>query len=165
MASPAGWPTVVMRQRKADLAGIAETLKTLPFDDPATLHLRRYLVVRCAGYLESTRDDCIRRYSQDKAAPAVASHVASFLGTGRGVRPQQLRDAIGTFSPSWAGDFDAFLAADDERRGSELGALVASRKRIAHGDGDGVTTRKALDWYGTALAIADWLILRYGPQP
>lgn len=163
MIDRTGWPTAVMRQRRADLITIAKTLRQLSWDNGVVPHMSRYLVVRSAGYLESTRDDCIRRYCQDKAAPTVASHVASFLGTGRGVRPQQLRDSIASFSRSWADDFDAFSDGGDQKRRSELGALVLSRKKIAHGEGETVTMRRALGWSDTALEIADWMIQRYGP--
>jgi len=149
--------------QRRDLDSVVADLRSLDFDDRTALHVRRYLVVRCAGFLEATRDECIRHYSQSKSDPFVASHVKSFLSRGQGASPQQLIDQVKTFSPEWGEELKSFLNENNERRRLALSSLYDSRRKIAHGLGDSVSTRRALDWYDATLEIADWLLVRYSP--
>ncbi|WP_145011631.1 MULTISPECIES: hypothetical protein [Kocuria] len=71
---------------------------------------------------------------------------------------------MATFDLDWRSELEQFLSEDDSRRSDDLGALVNSRKKIAHGDGDQVTSRNALQWSQTALEVAKWLVDRFDPN-
>jgi len=59
---------------------------------------------------------------------------------------------------------ELMLENNDAELSSKLDAMVASRKKIAHGDGETVTTAKALAWQVAAETIGLWLIDRFDPR-
>lgn len=80
--------------------------------------------------------------------------MVSQLRGGQGVAPTQLLEFVGSFDSDWRNDLQQVLSADDLKLKEDLGALVAARKKIAHGDGDNVTEARALRWSDAALTIA-----------
>lgn len=90
--------------------------------------------------------------------------IAAGLRSGLGVTPKQLQDFLGSFDLAWGEELASYLAEDDGARANDLGALVAARKKIAHGDGEQVTTRKALQWSSTADDVSGWLVRRFDPR-
>lgn len=123
----------------------------------------RYLVVRSAGLVESVRDDAASLYSQRIGPPRLHRRISTGLGGGLGAHPKQLLDFVASFDTDWRDQLQQLLDEDDARRSNDLGALVNARKKIAHGDGDQVTTRKALQWSQTATELANWVIVRFDP--
>jgi len=73
-------------------------------------------------------------------------------------------DLAARFDQSWAEDLAVLLAADDDLVKRELGLLVDRRNKIAHGAGENITARKALDFADVAIRLADWLIIRFDPR-
>ncbi len=67
--------------------------------------------------------------------------------------PEQLLTFVGSFDKDWRVALEAVLDADDQVLRNQLGAMVSARKKIAHGDGDQVTTGKALAWSDAALVV------------
>jgi hypothetical protein len=72
-------------------------------------------------------------------------------------------DFVRSFDPAWGGELLAWLNADDALRSDRLGALVKARKKIAHGDGERVSTGTALQWAECAADVASWLIAKFDP--
>lgn len=160
------WPTTGMRQR---LSGLRETTKALreltrPADLVVEQSLARYLTVRAAGYVEAIRDDAADLHSFSRAPIEVVRRIRHHLRTGQGVTPGQLIDFVGSFSPDWSLDLRNFLDANDEILKGSLGSMVAARKKIAHGDGDTVTTGRALAWSRDAEKIGGWVIQKFDPN-
>jgi hypothetical protein len=158
------WPPAGLRQRRLDLEDTAAALAACP-DTPEQLEscTARYLVVRSAGYLEAVRDDVADQYVALKASDEVARRVRSGLRTGQGVAPGQLLDFVKSFHPSWHAELESFLGEDDGRLKTELGALVAARKKVAHGSGENVTAGRALRWAEAAERLGAWLVRRFDP--
>lgn len=161
-----GWPPASIRQRINNHQELEDMVRTLNAEMPDAVEraLTRYLVVRSAGLVEAVRDDATDLHCQRVGSPRLYRRVSSGLRSGQGVRPRQLVDYLATFDLDWRSELEQFLSEDDSRRSDDLGALVNSRKKIAHGDGDQVTSRNALQWSQTALEVAKWLVDRFDPN-
>lgn len=160
------WPPASLRQRQLDLRDTRTALRELPEDAPdfTGACLARYLAIRSAGYLEAVRDDVADEHVAIKSTAEVARRVRKHLRQGQGVTPAQLLDFVGSFDPGWYAELEEILNDDDQALRSSLGALVAARKKIAHGDGESVTVGKALRWSDTAEGLGNWLIRRFDPS-
>lgn len=160
------WPPASIRQRRKDLKELSELLRTLPTDteDAVERALARYLVIRSAGFIEAVRDDAASLYSREKSDATVHRRVQSSLYTGLGVAPGQLTKFVNSFHPTWETQLNVLLQADDERLKNLLGALVGARRKIAHGDGEAVTTGRALVWSDAALEVGAWVTNRFDPS-
>jgi hypothetical protein len=123
----------------------------------------RYLVIRSAGLVESVRDDAASLYCQRIGPTRLHRRISSGLNVGLGVTPKQLLDFVASFDTDWRDELQQLLDQEDALRSNHLGALVATRKKIAHGDGDQVTARKALQWSQTAAELANWIVTRFDP--
>ena len=156
-------------QKELELREVAKALRDLRLndaksndDDLAVLDvveraLARFTVIRSVGYIESTRDLMASQYIEANSHPRVLRRAQAHLNTGLGVTPKQLCDFVGTFDPSWREELHDFLEEDDSARSNLLGAMVAVRKKIAHGDGDNVTSGRALQWSEAAIEIGGFL--------
>jgi hypothetical protein len=160
-----GWPPASIRQRQRDHRELEQAVRQLTQVTPDIVErsLVRYLVIRSAGLVESVRDDAASMYSQRIGHPRLHRRISTGLSVGLGVHPKQLLDFVASFDADWREDLQRLLDEDDARRSNHLGALVAARKKIAHGDGDQVTARKALQWSQTAAELASWVITRFDP--
>ena len=160
------WPTASMRQRLLDLRQTADALRQL--DSTADLvveqSLARYLTVRSVGYVEAIRDDVADTYASVRAPIEIVRRVRYHLRTGLGVTPDQLTAFVKSFSPEWADELVEYLDEDNAELRRSLGAMVASRKKIAHGDGESVTTGRALAWATNAVEIGAWMLRRFDPN-
>jgi hypothetical protein len=125
--------------------------------------LSRYLVIRSAGLIESIRDDVADLYIREVAHARAHRRITSGLRQGQGARPKQLLDFLRSFDPAWAEEFALFIDQDDARVKDSLGALIAARTKIAHGDGEAVSISHALRWADVAKEVSDWLIRRFEP--
>lgn len=157
------WPPVGVTQRRLELKELVSFVKSKVSDD-ASHHLARYLAVRSAGVIEAVRDDVADEYCRSVGPARLHRRVSSGLRYGQGVRPNQLVEFMRTFDTDWADELDSWLKANDARRSNDLGALVTSRHRVAHGDGERVTTSKALTWAACAIEVMDWLVKRFDPN-
>ena len=160
------WPTASMRQRLLDLRQTAVALKQLDSNADLVVEqsLARYLTVRSVGYVEAIRDDVADIYASVRAPIEIVRRVRHHLRTGLGGTPEQLTAFVRSFSPDWADELNEYLDQDNGLLRSSLGAMVASRKKIAHGDGDTVTTGRALAWATNAEEIGAWMLRRFNPN-
>lgn len=160
------WPPASLRQRKLDLRETRDALKNLDPNSPDVVQraMARYLVVRAAGFVEAVRDDVADVFSTVKASGEVARRIRVHLRGGQGVSPEQLLIFVNSFHPSWHGELDSLLSEEDNLLRGRVGAMVAARKKIAHGDGENVTTARALAWTEAAEEVGRWLVRRFDPS-
>lgn len=153
-----------IRQRLNDLKEVRDVLRELDGNraDAMERALARYLTVRAVGYIEAVRDDLADLYAVEAGNPRLHRRVAHHLRTGLGVAPEQLLTFVGSFDASWRRELEQFLDEDDQLLKDQLGAMVAARKKIAHGDGDQVTTGRALTWTDAAIKIVARLNTLFG---
>lgn len=161
-----GWPPASIRQRQKDHGELEQAVRQLTQATPDLIErsMARYLVIRSAGLVESVRDDAASLYSQRVGHPRLHRRISTGLNVGLGVSPKQLLEFVASFDGDWRDELQILLDENDARRSNHLGALVAARKKIAHGDGDQVTARKALQWSETAAELAGWVITRFDPR-
>lgn len=157
------WPPVSVRQRLIEHRELIVTVRKHRDDPDVDQALSRYLVVRSAGLVESVRDDVADFYVKRVAHVRAHRRIVSGLRRGQGIAPNQLVTFVRSFDAAWAEDLDTLLQSDDSRIRDGLGALVAARRKIAHGDGESVSTSKALQWGGIANEVCQWLIKRFEP--
>lgn len=168
MTSPGVVPPhrATIRQRELDLKEVQACLRELDLDAPDAVSraLARYLTVRSVGYVEAVRDDLADLYSSVTGHHRLHRRVVHHLRSGLGATPEQLLTFIGSFDKDWRVTFEAVLDAEDQTLRNQLGAMVAARKKIAHGDGDQVTTGKALTWSDAALKLGKELSKLFDPS-
>ena len=156
-----------LRLRLQDLRDTVDALRTLPSNvsDEVERSMARYLTVRSAGYIEAVRDDAADLYIvASRASDEVVRRIRTNLRTGTGVRPEQLLVFMGSFHAGWRTELSDLLDEDDQKLKASLGSLVAARKKIAHGDGEAVTSGKAFRWAETAEYVGEWIIERFDPD-
>lgn len=155
-----------IRQRLVDLKEVEECLRSLDVGQPDAVAraLARYLTVRAVGYIEAVRDDLADLYADTTGHPRLHRRVAHHLRVGLGVAPEQLLTFVGSFDTEWRTSLEAVLDADDQALRSQLGAMVAARKKVAHGDGEQVTVGRALAWAEAAKLIGRQLQLLFDPS-
>lgn len=155
-----------IRQRALDLKEVQTSLRDLEIDAPDAVAraLARYLTIRSAGYVEAVRDDLADLYASVTGHHRLHRRVVHHLRSGLGVAPEQLLTFVGSFDKDWRVALEAVLEADDQTVRNQLGAMVAARKKIAHGDGDQVTTGKALAWSEVALTLGKELGKLFDPD-
>lgn len=144
-----------IRQRLVDLKEVRDALRTFDGSQASAIEraLARYLTVRAVGYIEAVRDDLADLYAAETGNPRLHRRVIHNLRNGLGARPEQLLTFVGSFDAAWRIEFEQFLEKEDQKLKEQLGAMVAARKKIAHGDGDQVTTGRALAWADAAIDI------------
>lgn len=154
-----------IRQRELDLKEVQACLRNLDQNAPDAVSraLARYLTVRSVGYVEAVRDDLADLYTSVIGHPRLHRRVVHHLRGGLGVTPEQLLSFVGSFDKDWRIALEAVLDADDQALRNQLGAMVAARKKIAHGDGDQVTSGKALGWSNVALKLGSQLKKLFDP--
>lgn len=157
------WPPAGVTQRIIELKELQDMVRSMSAREDYAPHLGRYLVVRSAGLIEAVRDDVADQHSRTIGAVRLHKRITAGLRNGLGVRPEQLINFVRTFDQQWAQELTGWLDADDSKRRNQLGALVAARKKIAHGDGEAVSTGQALNWADVALDISKWLEKRFDP--
>jgi len=154
-----------IRQRELDLKEVQACLRDLDLDAPDAVSraLARYLTVRSVGYVEAVRDDLADLYASVIGHHRLHRRVVHHLRGGLGANPEQLLTFVGSFDKDWRIALEAVLDADDQALRAQLGAMVAARKKIAHGDGDQVTSGKALAWSRVALELGKELSKLFDP--
>ena len=147
-----------IRQRRADLIEVRET------PDAVSTALSRYLTLRSVGYIEAIRDDLADLYSYRCGNTRLHRRVRHHLRSGLGVTPEQLLTFVGSFDTEWRSSLEIVLNNDDRALRDQLGAMVAARKKIAHGDGDQVTVGRSLIWSDIALTLGTELQKFFDPD-
>lgn len=166
MAWNGAWPSqalMLSRQRLSELKQTAGNLGS-DLDDQVTGAVAKFLVVRSAGHIEFTVDECIHSFASAKSHPGVAQYVRAGLFGGRNPTPGKLVDHLGRMSKSWAGTLSDYLNADDEEIKRELSLLVDRRNLIAHGQNESIGMRKALKLCDLALDLGDLIVEIIDPR-
>lgn len=160
------WPSLEIQNYQKSLNDVRVVVERPNSNqsDEVSRSLARFLVVRACGYLEIVAEECCACYAESKSAPRVADYARSWLKRGRNPSPGALLDLVGRFGHDWADELTEVLNLDDELLKRDLLSLVDKRNKIAHGEGEGVTARKALALTESALTVADWFIDRLDPR-
>lgn len=159
MTHPIRWPSIDLGNSRRKLVSLRDLVDSLPVDSTGTdTELSRFLVVRSCGHVEYSFDESISSFVSAHSRMSVASYVRGGLFKGRNPKSGTMIEVLRRFDSVWADDFENFLGQNLGVYQRELDFLVDRRNKIAHGQSEGVTRRKALDLCNYALDISDWVV-------
>ena len=125
--------------------------------------LARYICVRLSGYLEQSLVLCGQSLCNQKAFGEGLDFSLSFLEKAPNPRRDVIEAFVGRFSSQWSKDLQELMATDEI--GNSINSLVGIRNDIAHGKSQGVSLRRAYDYYAVVQRVIDFLVLRFEPLP
>lgn len=166
MAWTGAWPSQDIANLERSIRDVAQLVQHPAPDqsDDVTRALVRFLVVRTCGYLEQVVEQCCIALLRSKAAPRVSSYGESWLGRGANPTPGNLVALVRRFDLGWSDELNDLFTENDEMLKREVGLLVDRRNKIAHGLGEGMRARKALELLDSAEVVATWFITTFDPR-
>jgi hypothetical protein len=161
------WPprgSLQLRQNLDELFSLVSEGTSQDLSPEVRSWLSRLLVVRSCGYLEKMVVIICRGYIEEKSGGRVRAFAHTHLRRlNANVSARGLVDLVQRFDPVLQDDLEHFLDDDDQRVRKSLNVLVESRNRIAHGENESITPRRALDLRDAACEVVDWFILNFNP--
>ena len=160
------WPSLPITNLKSSLNDVRGLVATPAHgqNDDVTRALSSLLVVRASGYLEQVVIECFRAYTNSKSISRVAAFAVSWISYGQNPTPGKLEDLIRKMDGDWAHELSGLFDDDDQRLRREISLLVDKRNKIAHGQQEGISARKALSLADDAVDVADWFVDRFDPR-
>lgn len=116
--------------------------------------LRRYLCLRCAGFLEQLAFECVTRYLESKASGPALEFAHSFFSRAPNLTAETLTKLIGRFGADHAVRFEQFLTKPLR---DSLNDLSSIRNTIAHGQLAGGQKLDPARYLVLCKAIYVWL--------
>lgn len=126
-------------------------------DLEAQAHWAKYVSVLISGYLEQSIKEILLDHSSRTASPRVARYIEQSWAKSQNMTTEKICTLLDRFDGSWRASFEAWLTADDRRKGC-INALVISRNQIAHGEESnttGVTIHSASERFQCACGLVD----------
>lgn len=165
MASQA-WPSLAIQNLDRGLRRIAELVEHPAPDQPdqVTQALARFLIVRTCGHLEKTVQECFTAYVDNKSFGRVKLFSRSWLTRINNPDPDRLIELVGRFDTVLQGDLRKLFEDNDFELKREISLLIDKRNAIAHGESEGVGSRKALDLLKYSESLTDWFIRNFDPR-
>lgn len=166
MSSVLAWPSLPITNLERSLRRVATLVEHPARDEPdqVTQALARFLVVRTCGHLEKTVQQCCLAYTQNKSFGRVRYFSASWLKKVENPTPDNLLQLVGRFDGTLRAELDELFEKNDGELRREISLLVVKRNAIAHGESEGIGSRKALDLLKYATELIDWFILNFDPR-
>jgi hypothetical protein len=165
MTWPGIWPSHPLAESNRRLQELRDELANLDEISVAVEQaMARFLVVRACGHIEFTFEEAFCSYAEAKAIPAVAAFVRSQFFRGSNPRADRLTEILQRMDPARAQRFVDYIDSDDQRIRRELSFLIDRRNRIAHGQNETVSRRKALDLADLALNVGQWITTEIDPR-
>jgi hypothetical protein len=160
------WPSLTIQNLDRSLDRIAALVAHPTPNEPGqvTQALARFLVVRTCGHLEKTVQECFRAYVENKSFGRVRLFSKSWLSRINNPEPERLLELVGRFDVALQADLRALFEVNDFELKREISMLINKRNLIAHGESEGIGSRKALDLLEHAKLLADWFILNFDPR-
>lgn len=167
MSNSVRWPPRELKRLEKLLDELADSIDNRPKHrtDDEQIWLTRFLIIRSCGYLEQVMHQCVTGHLQEKSYGTSRSYSLSWLSRSINPSAENIRTTLGRFDAGFVDEFDLMLREDGVALGDDLGALIAMRHKIAHGDNAGLGERRALNLYRVAKRVADWMIVRLNPDP
>lgn len=117
--------------------------------------LRRYLCLRCAGFLEQVTYAILTGYLDRKSSGPQLAFSKSFFRRAPNLRADAFIDLIGRFGPSYRSAFEQFLT---RVRRDALSDLLEVRNDIAHGLLHSGRKLEPTRYVELCREIYDWLV-------
>lgn len=166
MAALLTWPPLAIHNLDLRLKQVVELVESPARDEPdqVTQALARFLVVRTCGHLEKTVQECLRAYVENKSFGRVRLFSQSWLARINNPDPDRLIELVNRFDPALALDLRALFEANDFELKREISLLISKRNAIAHGESEGIGSRKALDLFRYEQSLTDWFVRNFDPR-
>ena len=160
------WPSLTIQNLDRGLGRVAELVEHPASDEPdqVTQALARFLVVRTCGHLERTVQECFRSYVENKSFGRVRFFSQSWLSRVNNPEPERLLELVGRFDNPLQDDLRRLFEDNDFELKREISLLIEKRNAIAHGENEGIGSRKALDLLRYSRVLTDWFILNFDPR-
>jgi hypothetical protein len=78
--------------------------------------------------------------------------------------PDRLLELVGRFDSSLRGELESLFDENDSELRREISLLIDKRNAIAHGESEGIGSRKALDLLNYSKTLTDWFIRNFDPR-
>jgi RiboL-PSP-HEPN len=166
MTTALAWPSLRLNNLERSLSKIAALIEHPSTDEPdeVTRALSRFLVIRICGHLERTVQECCRAYVENKSFGRVKDFSHSWLRRFDNPTPDRLLELVGRFDSSLRGALESLFDENDGELRREIGLLIEKRNAIAHGESEGIGSRKALDLLNYSKTLTDWFIRNFDPR-
>jgi hypothetical protein len=166
MSSVLAWPSLPLTNLERRLKRIALLVERPAANEPdeVTQALARFLVVRTCGHLERTVQECCLTYVHNNSFGRVKDFSVSWLRKIENPTPDNLLQLVGRFDSSLRDDLCDLFEQNDGELKREISLLIAKRNAIAHGESEGIGSRKALDLLNYSKLLTDWFIRNFDPR-
>lgn len=160
------WPSLRLNNLERSLSRVAVLVErpTPGEPDEVTRALSRFLIVRTCGHLERTVQECCRAYVESKSFGRVKHFSHSWLSRFENPTPERLIAVVARFDSSLREELESLFNENDGELRREIGLLVDKRNAIAHGESEGIGSRKALDLLNYSKKLTDWFIRNFDPR-
>lgn len=165
------WPPYEVQQSLQRLDDLGDLVKSLleqqgSCNEDIISNLAKLLVIRCSGHLEVTSSSCVLCFIERHSEPVVSDYARSLYKRWQNPNPNNLNKILSSVSNIASGAFSIYMAngKDTIDLSAEIGSMVKERGKIAHGDNDSVTPRKALRFYRATLQVSAWFIDYFRPS-
>lgn len=119
---------------------------------------RRYLCLRCAGFLEQLVHIVIPAYLDGKASGPALNFARSHFNRAPNLTVDALRSLFGRFGIEDSRKLDEFL---DTARHDALSDLMSIRNLVAHGDSIGGAKLDPVRYIDFCMDFYDWCVAEY----
>ncbi|WP_214108081.1 HEPN domain-containing protein [Acrocarpospora catenulata] len=166
MGGVIAWPSLTLQNLDRKLNSLAKLVEYPAPEEPdqVTQALARFLVVRTCGHLEKTVQECFQVYIEHKSFGRVRLFSRSWTARINNPEPERLIEMVGRFGPELQRDLRELFENNDSELKREISLLINKRNLIAHGESEGVGSRKALDLLNYSQLLTDWFILNFDPR-
>ncbi len=120
--------------------------------------LRRYLCLRCAGFLEQVTFVILTGYLEQKSNGPHLAFAKSFFKRAPNLKVNVFIELVGRFGDAHRADFEAFLT---KRRREALSNLLDVRNDIAHGQYSAGQKLEPTQYLTLCEEVYDWLVDRF----
>ena len=170
MADAQQWPPFEVQQslqRLSDLQSLVKSLHELQDcrNEDVVSNLARLLVVRCSGHLEVVSSSCILSFIERHSESVVSDYARNQYKKWQNPTPDNLKNLLSSISNIAREEFSSYMSTERATidLSAEIGSMVKERGKIAHGDNDSVTPRKALQFYQDTVQVSYWFTEYFKP--
>lgn len=166
MPNVVAWPSLAIQNLDRALGKIASIVGNPAPDQPdeVTQALARFLIIRTCGHIEKTVQECLRAYVAQKSFGRVKLFSQSWLTRINNPDPDRLLELVGRFDAGLQEDLKRLFSDNDFELKREISLLINKRNAIAHGESEGIGSRKALDLLEHSKRLTDWFVLNFDPR-
>lgn len=160
------WPNEAILLSQEGLLSLRAVCNERFREDAGSLvvdELSRYLTIRSCGHLEVVSTQSILEFAERNAAGPLSSYIRATYKTWMSPKAANLKGVLDKLSSILSDNFQRYLDDGERDYVSDLGSLVNSRDKVAHGENVQINMRKAMGYCDSVMYVADWYIECFKP--